>query len=123
MYATRSHITNVILLTHAILAQNLLKQYTTYLRNVKRFQSTGTYVNNAVKDVKDQNLRYRLQADFIITRRGGSGQVSAALRRPFTPLNLIMATSVSRTLPGFTSLYIVLRYYGSFASASKSFGR
>lgn len=89
------------------------------MRNVRHFQGTRTYVNSVIKDVKDQNLRYRLQADFIITRRGGSGQVSAA---PFTPLNLIMGTSVSRTLPGFTSLYIVLRYYGSFASASKSSG-
>lgn len=60
------------------------------------FPVIRTYVNSVVKDVKDQNLRYRLQADFIITRRGGSGQVSAA---PFTPLNLIMGTSVSRTLP------------------------
>lgn len=60
--------------------------------------------------MEDQNLRYRLQADFIITRRGRSGQVSAALRRPFTPLNLIMGTSVSRTLAGFTSLYNPSRY-------------
>jgi len=82
------------------------------------------YVNSAVKDVRDQNLRYRLQVDFIITRRGRSEQVSAALRRPFTPLNLIMDTSVSPTLPGFTSLYIVpRRYYGSFASTLKSSGQ
>lgn len=79
-----------------------------------------TYVNSAVKDVKDQNLRYRLQADFIITNRAGSGQVSVALRRPFAPLNLITGTSVSRTLLGFTSLYIIPRYYDSFASASRS---
>lgn len=92
----------------------------THLRIVK---GSGTYVNSAVKDVEDQNLRYRPQAGFIITRRGGSGQVSAALRRPFTPLNLITGTSVSRTLLGFTSLYTVPRYYGSFVSRNVSSAR
>jgi len=91
----------------------------------KRYElpNARTYVNSAVKGMKDQNLRYRLQAAFIIIRRAGSGQVSAALRHPFTPLNLITGTSVSPTFLGFTSLYIVPRYYGSFASTSGSISR